>query len=119
MTEVGFFELAEVVWAEADAHRADLKAALGDDLGGWLADMGQYGAAWTGDVWEWTAIGVEDHIAFMTLPPAHPWDHGSQVPSWGGLRKPHRPDSDVLVVVTLGVTEDGLFQQATMPESYL
>jgi hypothetical protein len=91
VSDVGFFELADAIWDEADERRADLSRHHGEDLGNWLADMKQYGAAWWGDVWEWTAIGAERHTAFATIPPTHPWDYRDH---WGGWRKPHKPDPE-------------------------
>lgn len=94
----GFFELAEEVWAEADQRREGLAEEHGKDLGDWFADVRQYGSAWWGDVWEWTAIGAENHPAFSTIPATHPWDDDfARWPSLsqlGGWRKPHKPESE-------------------------
>lgn len=106
---MGFFELAEGIWAEADRKRDALKADLGAEFGNWLADIRQYGAAWMGDVWEWTAIGAENHMAFATIPAVHPWDYGHL--EWGGWRKPHHPEANQEFPIIWTVIENGVRTQ--------
>lgn len=90
--EGGFFELVDEIWAGADKKRKSLKRKHGAALGDWLADIKQYGASWTGDAWEWTAVSAENHMAFVYCISDElvRWDWGTHSGGWGGWNKPHK-----------------------------